>query len=191
MKILPSTYAPSIDHIRAILSGDYVIDIGEHYVKRSPRNRAEIMTAGGVMQLTVNICQANRPGTPMSRVMIDYSKRWQHQHWMAIVSAYKSSPYFDYFADHLEPIFRHRYERLVDLNIAFTEKILELSQRPTKLNISEQYVEAKEGDIDLRPKGSMLHTNQQQPYMQVFGDRLPFTPNLSALDMLFCEGGVF
>ncbi len=126
MIILPSTYLPSIEHFRHIASGDYIIDLGENYIKRSERNRAEIMTANGVMQLTVNIRNANRPRTPMHRVEIDYSKRWQHQHWMAIVSGYKSSPFFDYYADALEPIFSSEYSRLIDLNLAITKIFLQL-----------------------------------------------------------------
>ncbi len=164
MKIIPSTYLPSIEMMRAIVSGDYIIDLGEHYIKRSERNRAEIMTAGGVMQLTVNICRANRPRTPMSKIEIDYSKRWQHQHWIAIVSAYKSSPYFDFYGDELRPLFETKFERLVDLNLAITKKILQLLQLPSELKTSHDYVEAAEGDIDLRPKAKACANHTSQEY---------------------------
>ncbi len=187
MIILPSTYLPTIEHFSYIVKGNYIIDVGEHYVKRSARNRAEIMTANGVMQLTVNICRANRPRTPMSSVVIDYSKRWQHQHWMAIVSAYKSSPYFDYYADALEPIFLGKYERLVDFNSLLLSEILRLLGVPAELKISETYVEAQAGDIDLRAKGRAAE-REFTPYIQVFSDRHPFAENLSILDLLFCEG---
>lgn len=174
--------------MRAIASGDYVIDLGEHYIKRSERNRAEIMTAGGVMQLTVNIARGNRPRTPMRQIEIDYSKRWQHQHWMAITSAYRSSPFFDYYTDELEPFFTAKYERLVDLNLAITKKILQLLGLPSDLNISEEYVDAAEGDIDMRPKGVLSGRSPLTPYIQVFSDRLPYVENLSIIDLLFCEG---
>ncbi len=187
-KIVPSTYLPSIEIMRAIASGDYIIDLGEHYIKRSERNRAEVMTAGGVMQLTVNICRGNRPRTPMREVAIDYSKRWQHQHWMAITSAYRSSPFFDYYADELEPFFETKYERLVDLNLAITKKILQLLGLPSDLKISEEYVDAQQGDIDMRPKGKQGSDVALTPYIQVFSDRLPYVENLSILDLLFCEG---
>ncbi len=147
------------------------------------------MTAAGVMRLTVNICNANRPRTPMHSVEIDYSKRWQHQHWNAIVAAYKSSPYFDYYADAFEPIFKAKYEKLIDLNLAITKCALKLIGLPTELKTSSEYVEAAQGDLDLRPKLSTALTNEiEKPYIQVFSDRLPFAPNLSILDLLFCEG---
>ncbi len=187
MIILPSTYLPTIEHFSHIIKGDYIIDVGENYIKRSERNRTEIMTANGVMQLTVNICRANRPRTPMRQIEIDYSKRWQHQHWIALVSAYRSSPFFDYYADALEPLFEQRFERLVDLNVALTELILKLLGLPAKLKVSEDYITTTEADIDLRIKGRApsLHL---EPYIQVFSDRHPFAPNLSILDLLFCEG---
>ncbi len=189
MTILPLSYLPSIEHFAHIAKGDYIIDLGENYVKRSARNRAEIMTAGGVMQLTVNIRSANRPRQPITSIEIDYSKRWQHQHWMAILSAYKCSPFFDYYADELEPIFNAKYEKLVDLNLAMTKCIMKLMGLPPELKCSEGYVECLEGDLDLRVKRcATLSDAQQTPYIQVFSDRIPFAANLSILDLLFCEG---
>ncbi|MFR9503085.1 MAG: WbqC family protein [Rikenellaceae bacterium] len=188
MIILPSTYLPSIDHLRAVVREDYVIDLGENYVKRSPRNRAEIMTANGIMQLSVNIRRANRPRTPIQQIEIDYSKRWQHQHWMAIVSAYKSSPYFDYYADHLEPLFTTEYKYLAELNIATTKRLLQLMGLPQELKMSHSYIEATASDIDLRTKRSLIQEPPMREYIQVFSDRHPFAQNLSALDLLLCEG---
>lgn len=187
MKILPSTYLPSIEIFRAIATGDYIVDLGEHYIKRSERNRAEIMTAGGVMQLTVNICRANRPRTPMRQIEIDYSKRWQHQHWMAIISAYKSSPFFDHYEPYLRPLFERRFSTLMELNTALTEQIMKLLGIATPLRVSTTYIDAKEEDRDLRPKKRDVEL-PEQPYIQVFSDRYPFAANLSILDLLFCEG---
>ncbi|MFI3317450.1 MAG: WbqC family protein [Rikenellaceae bacterium] len=188
MIILPSTYLPSIEHFAYIVKGDYVIDLGEHYIKRSNRNRAYIMTANGIMALTVNIARANRPRTPMKNIEIDYSKRWQHQHWMAIVSAYKSSPFFDYYADSLEPIFMQKYERLVDFSLAITKEILRLLGLPAELKLSDTYVDSHTQDLDLRPKSKNDLHSAMPPYIQVFADRHPFAPNLSIVDLLFCEG---
>ena len=92
---------PSVEYVARLLREECVIDLGENYIKRSERNRASILSANGVMQLTVNVENANRPRQKMRDVKIDYSKRWQHQHWVSILSAYKSSPYFDHFAHEL------------------------------------------------------------------------------------------
>ncbi len=188
MVILPSAYLPSVAYFKVLISGDYIIDIGEHFVKRSERNRAQIMTANGVMSLSVNIKNANRPRTPMANVQIDYSKRWQHQHWLAILSAYKSSPYFDYYADTLEEFYKTEYQYLTEYNTALTKLLLRLLSQSDELKISSSYVTATAEDIDLRAKGAQLPNASYEPYIQVFADREPFTPNLSMLDLLLCEG---
>jgi hypothetical protein len=165
---------------------DVVIDLGENYVKRSERNRTEIMTAGGVMQLSVQLAHANRPRQPMRTMKIDYSKRWQHQHRVAIESAYRSSPYYDYYADRFTPLFEKEWRYLADLNYATLETVCAILKRPIP-RISETYIVAQEQDTDLRDKkrGS---TFVAEPYIQVFDDRLPFAPNLSIYDLIMCEG---
>ena len=76
MTILPAAYLGSVEYFAHLLCDDCVIDLGEHFVKRSERNRAQILASGGVMDLTVHVQRANRPRTPMRDVRLDYSKRW-------------------------------------------------------------------------------------------------------------------
>ena len=179
---------PSVEYVARLLREECIIDLGENYVKRSQRNRASILSANGVMQLTVHIENANRPRQPMRDVKIDYSKRWQHQHWVSILSAYKSSPYFDHFASELEPFYRREWRYLVDYNMDYTATLLRLLGAKCELRTSERYVTAAEEDLDLRPKNKEGSTFHAQPYFQVFSDRLPFAENLSVLDLLLCEG---
>lgn len=190
MIILPSTYLPSISHIAALLNGEQecIIDIGEHYIKRSARNRAQIMSSQGVMELTIPVHRANTPRQPMHQMRIDNSKRWQHQHWNAIIAAYRSSPYFEHYAPYLEPLYKAPYESLVEFNSAMLRTLLKLLQVELKITISNNYLSPTEEDIDLRPKGSMLPTFVSRPYIQVFDDRESFADNLSILDLLLCEG---
>ena len=188
MTILPSAYLPSVEYVARLLREDCVIDVGENYIKCSMRNRASILSANGVMSLTVNVENANRMRQPMRDVKIDYSKRWQHQHWVSILSAYKSSPYFDHFAGELEPFYRREWRYLVDYNLELTSKLLSLLGVSRELPLSESYVVAGEGDLDLRPKQKNDSTFVAEPYFQVFSDRMPFAENLSILDLLMCEG---
>ena len=188
MTILPSAYMPSVEYFARLLREECVIDLGENYVKRSQRNRASILSANGVMELTVNVANANRMRQPMRDVKIDYSKRWQHQHWVSILSAYKSSPYFDHYAAEIEPFYRKEWRYLVDYNCEYTAKLLNLLGMNPALPLSERYVVAGESDIDLRPKQKNDSTFVAEPYFQVFSDRMPFAENLSILDLLMCEG---
>ncbi len=189
MVVLPSTYLGSIEYFANLAQrgGECVVDIHEHYIKRSERNRAQIMTANGIMPLSVHIVNANRPRTPMHKVRIDYSKRWQHQHWVAIVSAYRSSPYFEHYAPLIEPFYTTHYDSLVEFNTALTSRLMQLLGIEGGLHLSEEYVEAAAGDIDLRIKKRESRFDSPH-YFQLFSDRFPFEPNLSVLDLLFAEG---
>lgn len=188
MTILPIAYMPSVEYVARLLREECIIDLGEHYIKRSQRNRAQILSANGVMSLTVNVENTNRPRQKIKDVRIDYSKRWQHQHWVSILSAYKSSPYFDHYAHLLEPYYKREWQYLADYNMEYLSTLLRLLGVDDKVNISEKYVAAREGDLDLRPKHNEGSTFVAEPYFQVFSDRMPFEANLSILDLLMCEG---
>lgn len=189
MTILPVAYLPSMAYMTHLLKEDCIIDLHEHYIKRSERNRARIMTPSGVMELTAHLRQANRPQTPVCDLRLDYSKRWQHQHAVALLSAYKSSPYFDYYWDLLAPFYERRYEFLVDYDLEILHRMLEMAGLESRMpQLSERYVEASPADCDLRPKKYAGPAFEAEPYVQVFSDRQPFAANLSAIDLWFAEG---
>ena len=177
--ILPAASRPSIEYCARWAQGPCVVDGGEHFVKRSERNRTHILTAGGVLTLTVQAVRANRPRTPMRDVRIDYSKRWQHQHWTALVSAYKASPYFDHYAPRFEPVYTRRYEFLFDYDLRLMETIAELLGLPMPA-VSEAYLTADEGDLDLRPKRKEGADFASPPYIQVFSAPLSATLSRSS-----------
>ena len=189
MVVLPLTYWGNIEHFANLLQGgeEAIIDLGENYVKRSERNRTEIVTPTGGMVLSVPLIKANRPRTPMRDMRIDNSKRWQHQHWVAILSAYRSSPYFDYIADRIATIYERKWEYLVDLNREILQAEFDILGIKPKFRFSEQYIEPSEDLIDLRNKKRESQFCSPQ-YFQLFMDRTPFVENASMLDLLMCEG---
>ena len=189
MVVLPLTYWGNIEHFAHLLqAGDEaVIDLGENYVKRSERNRTEIVTPTGGMVLSVPLVKANRPRTPMRDMRIDNSKRWQPQHWVAILSAYRSSPYYDYIADRIASIYEREWKFLVDLNSEILEAEFDILGIEPKHRVSELYIEPSEGLIDLRDKKRESQFSSPQ-YFQLFMDRTPFVENASMLDLLMCEG---
>lgn len=187
MTILPLAYLPSVEYFTLLVGGDCVVDLGEHFVKRSMRNRARILATDGVMELTAHVAHANRPRQPMRDVRLDYSKRWQHQHWGALVASYASSPYFEHYAARFEPFYRREFEFLSDYNLQLLDLLCTLARIPFP-RLSERYVEVRPGDFDLRPKQTEGPAFVAEPYVQVFSDRMPFRANLSFADLLFAEG---
>lgn len=189
MTILPAAYWGDTEYFARLIHGgeECVIDIHEHYIKRSLRNRTVIMTANGTMPLSVCLQHADRPRTPVCDVRIDYSKRWQHQHWTAICSAYRSSPYFDMIADRIARFYEREWKYLVDYDLEIIRETLSLLNIEPQFSLSEAYVEPQEGACDLRPKKRETPFDAPR-YFQLFSDRMPFAPNLSMLDLLMCEG---
>ena len=187
--ILPLTYWGSIEQFANLVQGgeEAIIDLGENYVKRSERNRTEIVTPTGGMVLSVPLVKANRPRTPMRDMRIDNSKRWQHQHWIAILSAYRSSPYFDYIADRIAPIYEREWGFLVDLNREILQAEFDILGIAPKHQFSDIYIEPSELIRDLRDKKKESQFCSPQ-YFQMFMDRTPFVENASMLDLLMCEG---
>ncbi|MDE6446431.1 MAG: WbqC family protein [Alistipes sp.] len=170
-----------------LVRGGCVVDLGEHFIKRSERNRACILAAGGPMALTAHVVRADRPRQPMRDVRLDYSKRWQHQHWGALVAAYKASPYFDHYAGLLEPFYRQSFGFLADYNLQLLETLCS-AVRIAMPAVSDTYLAAAPGDLDLRPKNAQDPAYRAGSYVQVFADRQPFAAGLSFIDLLFAEG---
>ena len=188
MKILPLAYLGSEEWWREALAPDAVIDVGEHFIKQTARNRCEIATASGRMALTANVVKgASIHKKAVKDMRLDYSKRWQHQHAVAIRSAYKSSPYYDYYAHYFEPLFECRYEFLYDFSREWAERVAKI-EGWSPLSFSEEYIIAGEGDVDLRGHNFLGPREDAEPYYQVFSERLPFESNCSIIDIIFNEG---
>lgn len=194
MNVLSSAYLGNIRWFSKLCFSECVIDMHEHYVKQSFRNRCEILAPAGRTTLTVNVVKGrNDDKTAVRDARIDYSKRWQHQHRQALVSAYANSPYFDHYWPDLEPFYTKRFDFLIDLNVPLTETMLRLMGSDVRINFSDAYLEPDGNFIDLRdaisPKPRLDKPDplfRPAPYWQVFGGA--FEANLSVVDLLFCEG---
>ena len=103
------------------------IEVMESFPKQTYRNRCTITTPDGPLTLSVPVKRADSKQLTRD-VEISYQQRWQHQHWIALVSAYKRTPYFDYYADFFRPFYEQETRFLVDFNEKIHEVILALVQ---------------------------------------------------------------
>ena len=127
MIILPTTYLSSIDWYKHFLTSpsEVQIEVMESFPKQTYRNRCTITTPDGPLTLSVPVKRADSKQLTRD-VEISYQQRWQHQHWIALVSAYKRTPYFDYYADFFRPFYEKETKFLVDLNQGLHEVIVRL-----------------------------------------------------------------
>lgn len=194
--ILSTAYFPPIQYISKIFHAENIdLEVMENFGKQSYRNRCEIMTANGPLTLTVPVDNANS-GMPIKEMKINYVTPWQRLHLKGIKTAYTAAPYFDYFIDEIAPIFERKERWLLDLNQITLETILEFLKirktiTPTTEFIKEYPTEIADFRNGIHPKISHRIPDPNFtaiPYRQVFSDKQPFAPNMSILDLLFCEG---
>lgn len=177
--------------------GGMTVDVGEHYVKRSYRNKCSILSANGVMALTVPLSRsssddADLTHAAMKDLKVSYDDNWRHVHWQSLVSAYNMSPFFEYYEDDIKPLFERKFDYLVDLNAEAMDIVNRLLMMDdVTINVSETYIPAQTVELDLRnqitPK-THLDDFCQKEYYQVFSEKYGFQPNLSILDLLFNLG---
>ena len=125
--VLPTTYLGSVEWYRRFLANPSAvqIEVMESFPKQTYRNRCTITTPDGPLTLSVPVKRADSKQLTRD-VEISYQQKWQHQHWIALVSAYKRTPYFDYYADFFRPLYEKETKFLVDFNEGLHETIIRL-----------------------------------------------------------------
>ena len=181
------------------------IEACENFQKQSYRNRCRFYAADGVQALSYPI--VHEGGThklPISEIKIDWSTPWLQQHERAIISAYRTSAYFEYYQDELFKILESRPERLFDLNMALIRFFIEKTGLAVDLRTTEEFskdgiIQSLDGSFlrceDLREKIHPKRPNTilkdlklEKPYFQVFSRKHGFQSDLSIMDLLFNEG---
>ena len=184
--LLPISYLGPVAYYSAILQSEEIfIETKEHFIKQSFRNRCTIMGANGTQTLTIPKERKSSDKTLISDISISNQDNWQKSHWQSIVSAYNSSPFFEYYKDELLPFYNRKHNTLFDFNLKITKTILELMQVEKKLNLTSKF-QKECNDLDLRSSKFIL--KNQEEYQQVFCEKYSFIPNLSILDVLFNLG---
>jgi hypothetical protein len=192
--ILPSVYFGPIQYFSKILAAEkVVIEQYDTYSKQTFRNRCTIMSANGKLSLSIPVKKIHGNYTKMKDILIDYDTNWQKDHKRGIVSAYKSSPFFEFYFDEYRWVFNRREKYLVDLNFRLTEVILSQLQINKDLELSSTYTfldPSKDYREIINPKKEIIIDADFTPveYIQVFITKHGFIPNLSIIDLLFNKG---
>ena len=171
------------------------IEACENYQKQSYRNRCRFYAADGVQALSYPIIhEGGTHKQPISEIKIDWSTPWLQQHERAIVSAYRTSAYFEYYQDELFAILESRPEKLLDLNMELLKFFIEKTGLAIDLRLTSEYsrdvtmVDLRETIHPKRPNTILKDLALEKPYFQVFSRKHGFQSDLSIMDLLFNEG---
>lgn len=168
----------------------------DHYIKQTYRNRCTIAAADGPLTLSIPTERTEELKCPMKDIRISDHGNWRHLHWTALESAYRNSPFFDYYRDDFQPFYEQKYEFLFDFNERLRSLICQLIDIEPHVRSTEEYKQtfsANEHDFRdiVHPKKDYsLFDPSFAParYYQVFEERHGFLPNLSIIDLLFNMG---
>ena len=189
--LLHPTYFPSIAQMVAVAQAKTVVfEVEDNYQKQTYRNRAYIAHSNGVLLLNVPI-KHTKSGKrqKMKEVVVEDNFPWQSHHWKSLQSAYRTSPFFEFYEDELQPLFTQKVTSLLDYNLIIFQEICEMLGLVISTEKTTSYI-VEPNFHDLRFLAD-VKKEKKYPltiYNQVLQANHGFLNNLSVLDLLFNEG---
>jgi hypothetical protein len=190
--LIHPTYFPTISVFSLLAQKECIWEVQDNYQKQTYRNRCYICTDQGKHMLNIPIQHVggNQGRQLYKEVRVDNEYKWQRQHWRTLQTAYRTSPFFEYYEDDLAPLFHTNYKFLLDFNFEAIEIIGDCLQVAIPVKKTKEYYVQPTDMKDVRFLVSAKKSvGVNFPlYTQVFGQRHGFLDNLSILDLLFNEG---
>ena len=189
--LIHPTYFPNVAHFAAIVQAEEVtFEMDDNFQKQTYRNRTYIYGANGKLLLNIPVIYSQKNRQKYRDVKIFNDENWQDHHWKSLLSAYSTSPFFEYYQDEIEPLFKKKFDYLLDFNLACFEVISDCIQLDIKTSKTSIYQKEIEDKNDFR---ELVNAKKEtsfsfDTYTQVFSNKHGFLNNLSILDVLFNEG---
>ena len=193
MSLFIPSYFGAISEYSEIVKADSVIfEMEDNFQKQSYRNRCYIYNANGKQLLNIPVKDKNKGNSQRKKtkdLLVDNDSFWQDNHLKSLQTAYRTSPFYEFYEDDLLSIFTKKYTYLQDVNIDTFLFIADALQIPQQYSKTEEYkVTTNKTDFrhlaDVKNQPKKLVDN----YIQMFDDKHGFIPNLSILDLIFMEG---
>ena len=187
---IPTYFSPISEYSEIVKSKEVVFEMEDNFQKQSYRNRCYIFNANGKQLLNIPV---KYKGTSVRKktkdMLVENDIPWQDQHLKSLQTAYRNSPFYEFYEDDLLHIFKKKYNFLQDVNIdtfLFLTDALQISQQYSKTD--EYVLDGKLEDFREFANAKNHPKTLTKTYIQMFDDKHGFIPNLSILDLLFMEG---
>ncbi|NND62927.1 MAG: hypothetical protein HKN48_07000 [Flavobacteriaceae bacterium] len=191
MILLHPTYFPTIAQMTAVANADKItFEVQDNYQKQTYRNRAYIAHTNGQLLLNVPIKHSKDGSRQKTKdVVPEDSFPWQSQHWKSLQTAYRTSPFFEFYEDDLAPLFQNEVTNLLKHNLQIFDLVCDLLGLEVDYSLSSEYqTNPKERDLRYLVEAKRPTSFTFQKYTQVLEAHHGFLPNLCILDLLFNEG---
>lgn len=186
---IPTYFSPIAQYAAIFKSKSIEFEMVDNFQKQTYRNRCYIYGANGKLSLNIPVKHTPSEGRKKTKdTLVENDFPWQQQHLKSLQSAYRASPFFEFYEDDLLPIFNKKYTYLQDVNIDTFLFITEALELPKDYKKTTEYHLNTDNDyrsLAIAKKGIEVFI---EPYIQMFDDKHSFIPNLSILDLLFMEG---
>lgn len=191
--LIHPTYFPTIAHFAAIAQAKTIcFEKADSFLKQTYRNRMFIYGANGKLLLNIPVKHL-KTGEKLQykNTQIESVENWQKQHWKSIESAYRTSPFFEYYEDDIKPLFFTPQNDLYQLNMNIFNCICNCIELNIEtITYTSEFHKTHENLTDLR---ALVNAKKQmntplEHYTQVFSEKHGYIANLSVLDLLFNEG---
>ncbi len=190
--LIHPSYFPNIATFSALVQNEVCWEVQDNYQKQTYRNRCYICNDLGrhILSIPIRHVGGEQGRQKYKDVLIENDYAWQRQHWRTLQTAYRTSPFFEFFEDDLAPLFEREQKYLLDFNLKTIEFICSCLQIDSPILKTQIYEVDPSGVFDARflVKRKYDLGVDNTKYIQVFGNRHGFVENVSTLDLLFNEG---
>jgi len=190
--LLHPTYFPSIATFAAIVQHEVVWEAHDNFQKQTYRNRCYISTDKGKHMLNIPIKHTGEKEGRQKYIDVrtENSYNWKKEHWRTLETAYRTSPFFEFYEDELRPLYMGSQNSLYEFNLKTIEAVADCIGIEIPTGKTKKYEVEPITYFDTR---FLVEAKKEkdwniEPYTQVFEERHGFIPNLSVLDLLFNEG---